>query len=101
MGIEINQLEEVQLNLAATKEAERQRCLFYRDQVCNPYKATFKICSKCHRCKVVTVENVIPRLFDKIVGLAIFLAGTLGMGLGSAGTAGGSGGGSGSGGSGK
>jgi len=91
-------LEENQMNTVRPKEIEGLRCIFYKDQNCNPHKIYFKICLKCHRCRVVTVENVIPLLFNKIVGLAIFLAGTLGMGLGSAGAAGGSGGGSGGGG---
>jgi len=55
------------------KNAEEAKCLFYKTELCTPNKMKFKICARCHRSRVVTMENLVPRLFEKIIGLAIML----------------------------
>jgi len=63
---------------------EEPRCLFFKDHVCNPYKTKFPICLKCHRCKVITVQNALPQLFDRIVMMALAIINTMGLGSGQA-----------------
>ncbi|OGC13319.1 hypothetical protein A3J90_08100 [candidate division WOR-1 bacterium RIFOXYC2_FULL_37_10] len=46
---------------------ELVKCIFYKDKICKPYQIQFKICVKCHRCKAITMETAIPRLFDEII----------------------------------
>jgi hypothetical protein len=53
--------------------SEETKCIFYKAEACTPTKMRFNICAKCHRCRVVTMENLVPRMFEKIVGLAIML----------------------------
>jgi hypothetical protein len=73
MPVETVKMEDIQTKIKPRQIAEAPKCIFYRTETCTPKKMKFKICIKCHRCQVVTAENLIPRMFDKIVGLAIML----------------------------
>ncbi len=95
MEIETVILDEINPKKPLTpKTAEGLQCIFYKTENCSPTKMKFKICSKCHRCQVITMENMIPRIFDKIVGTAIFMMATFGLPTGGSaqGTSSGSGG---------
>ncbi|HTY13143.1 MAG TPA: hypothetical protein VMD02_03030 [Candidatus Omnitrophota bacterium] len=100
MEIESVALEEMHLQKALSpKNTGLTNCLFYKTEACSPTKMKFKICAKCHRCQVITMENAIPRIFDKIVGVAIFMMATFGIpGGGKGGAASGGTGGAGGGG---
>ena len=108
--MDVPQIDEASLHLVTPhRPFEEQHCIFYKEHVCNPFKAKFPICLKCHRCKVITVQNALPQLFDRIVMMALAIINTMGMGSGQApsgaasggsGGAGGAGGGGGGGGAG-
>jgi hypothetical protein len=98
MEIETVSLEDIKSKIKPRQIAEPAKCLFYRAEICTPKEMKFKICIKCHRCQVITAENLIPRIFDKIVGLAIMLMKTMGAPSSGMGAGGGSGAGSGGGG---
>ena len=92
----------------ACQNGEEKPCIFYKHEICTPEKIKFKICLKCHRCKVITIERAIPEIFNRIVALAGLLMATFGamggagagQGAGAGGSTGG-GGGSGGGGGGS
>ncbi|OGC41766.1 hypothetical protein A2526_06500 [candidate division WOR-1 bacterium RIFOXYD2_FULL_36_8] len=53
---------------------ELLKCIFYKDKICRPHQIQFKLCIKCHKCKAITIETAIPRLFEKIIIMARSLA---------------------------
>jgi len=79
------------------QNADEMPCIFYKQEVCSPTKAKFKICLKCHRCRALTIERAIPELFNRIVALAGLLIMTFGA-MGGAGAGQGAGAGTGAGG---
>ena len=90
MEIESVLMEETHHSLIAPKGPGGERCLFYKSEVCCPSKRQFKMCARCHRCHVIAPDNMLPKVFDKIVGIAGLMMGTLGMGIGSSSGGGGS-----------
>lgn len=101
--MQVAKVNEYELNLSHSEEKAEPRCIFFKERTCDPNEIKFQICLKCHKCKVVTPENVVPQLFGRIVALAGLLMGLMGMGRGQAagsgtGGAGGTGGGGGGGG---
>lgn len=78
--MDVMQIDEATLHLVV----EGPRCLFYKDHVCNPYKAKYPMCLNCHRSKVITVKNALPQLFDRIVMMALAIINTVGLGSGQA-----------------
>lgn len=96
MEVESVKLEE--LKIINPRKPEGRQCIFYKTETCAPNKVKFKICLKCHKCSAITRENFVPQIFNRIINMAVFLMGT--MGMGSNGGAGGGAGGSGSGGGG-
>ena len=84
MPIETVQLDEIKLNLPGKPELTRRKCTFYKTENCDPKTMKFKICSKCSRCSAMTVSNFAPQMFERIIGLALFLMKTMGMSLGNA-----------------
>lgn len=79
------------------KKDEGLGCIFYKGEKCSPNKVQFKLCLKCHRCRAITPENIVPVVFNKVVAMAGMLMSVFGGAHGSAGSggAGGSGGGGG------
>jgi len=91
--MQIAKVNEYELNLGRPEEKAGTPCLFYKDRTCHPNEIKFQVCLKCHKCNVITPENVVPQLFGRIVALAGLLMGMMGMGAGQgAGASGGSGG---------
>ncbi|MBI5699635.1 hypothetical protein HZC35_04905 [Candidatus Saganbacteria bacterium] len=79
------QIDEATLHLVTPhRQSEEPRCLFYKDHVCNPYKAKYPMCLKCSRSKVITIQNALPQLFDRIVMMALAIINTVGLGSGQA-----------------
>jgi len=67
------------------EEEELHSCLFYKNKPCKPNEVQFKICLKCHRCQALTLENVIPKLFNRIVSMAVLFVSVFGNDKGQAG----------------
>ena len=106
MEIESVLLEEPQKRILHPHNKDELNCIFYKKEACNPNKMKFKICGRCHRSRVITMENLVPRFFERIIGIAIMIMGmtfgTSGQGGSATGTgSGGSGGSSGGGGAGS
>jgi len=103
--MQVTKVNEYELNLNRPEEKGELRCIYYKDRTCEPKEIQFKACLNCHKCKAIAPENLVPKFFDRIVGLAGFLMGLMGMGGGQAagsgaGRAGGGSGGAGGGGGG-
>ena len=103
MKVENILLEEQKPTVTSPKEHEGFKCIFYKTETCTPKRIKFSICSRCHRSRAITAENLIPQMFSRIIGLAVFLMGTMGLSFSgsSSGGGGASGSGSSSGGGGK
>ncbi len=97
--MEVGSVKLDELKIINPRRTEGQQCIFYKTETCAPNKVKFKICLKCHKCSAITKENFIPQIFNRIIGMAVFLMGTMGMG-GNAGGGVGAGTGGGTGGSG-
>jgi len=100
MEVETIVLEEAHRKPINPQKRDEPNCVFYKKEACNPNKMTFKICGRCHRSKAINMENLVPRVFERIIGVAIMLMGMTFGTIGPGGSASGSGtGSSGSGGS--
>jgi len=86
MEIEFNKLESVNTNIIKQHGVDGQKCVFYKEHVCNPNKANFKICMKCHRSKVFTMEKAVFNMYQRIIGMAILMMNTMGINLSSSGS---------------
>ncbi|KAF0133275.1 MAG: hypothetical protein FD145_1355 [Candidatus Saganbacteria bacterium] len=70
--------------------AQNLACVFYKTKSCNPKKISFKICTRCHRCQAITLDNIIPQLFNRIISMASSLMSAFGL-AGASGSSGSSG----------
>ena len=95
MEVETVSFEETQRKPLIPHKKDELNCIFYKKDACNPNKMNFKICGRCHRSKAITMENLVPRIFERIVGMAILVMGMTFGSAGQGGTSTGSGSGSG------
>jgi len=72
------------------KQTQALKCVFFKTETCVPEKVSFKACLTCNKCTALTLEKILPAVFNKIVGAASFIMSTMGIG-GSAGSSGGGG----------
>ena len=61
---------------SALSKREYELCIFFKNKACLPSEVQFKECIKCHKCTALTRENVVSKLYNHIIGVAVLMMST-------------------------